>query len=306
MENNNALVKAMMDVEYYPPSELVKMNIDITETQKFPIEKAAGLGVAFQPIAQLVSYAMGGAGQSGLYFVNTAGKTMFKSGGQFIGNLQATNGGVGGGLARMKQVPLDPTMLCMALVSPETTADYLLPIKTERTIGGKLMKGYAPQDTVRIKVQGGGENYVHGGISMQEMVVPVIIYKGMRTGYKKYVEVQNPGLSLISESRKVSNLMFSLDFLQKQPIGDKVQPCNYTLYFTDEVGVPVSDFQTVIADRTSNNASDRVFRVRFTLKQAQYNKNKLYRLVIANDTDAPEEVEFRIDIAFADDFGFDL
>lgn len=111
----NALVKAMMDVEYYPPSELVKMNIDMTETQKFPIEKAAALGVAFQPLTQLVSYAVGGAGQSGLYFVNTAGKTMFQSGGQFIGNLQAANGGVGGGLARMTQVPLDPTMLCMAV-----------------------------------------------------------------------------------------------------------------------------------------------------------------------------------------------
>ena len=193
-----------------------------------------------------------------------------------------------------------------ALTTTDTAADYLLPVKTERTIGGTSMKGYAPQDTVRIKVQGGGENYVHGGISLQEMVVPVIVYKGMRTDYKKYVEVQNPGLSLISESHKVSNLMFSLDFLQKQPVGDKVQPCNYTLHFTNDEGVPVSDFQTVIADRTSANASDRVFRVRFTLKQMQYNKTKLYRLVIANDTDAPEEVEFRIDIAFADDFGFDL
>jgi hypothetical protein len=193
-----------------------------------------------------------------------------------------------------------------ALTATETTANYLLPVKTELTIGGTPMKGYAPQDTVRIKVQGGGENYVHGGISLQEMVVPVIIYKGMRAGYKKYVEVQNPGLSLISESRKVSNLMFSLDFLQKQPVGEKVQPCNYNLYFTNDEGVPVSDFQTIIADRTSNNASDRVFRVRFTLKQMQYNRNKIYRLVIANDTDAPEEVEFRIDIAFADDFGFDL
>jgi uncharacterized protein (TIGR02687 family) len=193
-----------------------------------------------------------------------------------------------------------------ALTATETTANYLLPVKTERTIGCTPMKGYAPQDTVRIKVQGGGENYVHGGISLQEMVVPVIIYKGMRAGYKKYVEVQNPGLSLISESRKVSNLMFSLDFLQKQPVGEKVQPCNYNLYFTNDEGVPVSDFQTIIADRTSNNASDRVFRVRFTLKQMQYNRNKIYRLVIANDTDAPEEVEFRIDIAFADDFGFDL
>lgn len=115
IENKNALVQAMMDVEYYPPSVFVKMNIDMTEMQKFPIEKAAALGVAFQPLTQLVSYAVGGAGQSGLYFVNTAGKTMFQSGGQFIGNLQAANGGVGGGLARMTQVPLDPTMLCMAV-----------------------------------------------------------------------------------------------------------------------------------------------------------------------------------------------
>ncbi|MEX1029996.1 MAG: BREX-1 system phosphatase PglZ type A [Paenibacillaceae bacterium] len=193
-----------------------------------------------------------------------------------------------------------------ALVPPETTADYLLPVRTERELGGIPMKGYAPHDTVRIKVQGGGENYVHGGISLQEMVVPVIVYKGMRSGYKKYVEVQNPRLSLISESRKVSNLMFSLDFLQKQRIGDKVQVCIYSLYFTDDMGVPVSDSQTVIADRTSDNASERVFRVRFTLKQMQFDRNKIYRLVIANDTDVPEEAEFRIDIAFADDFGFDL
>ncbi len=193
-----------------------------------------------------------------------------------------------------------------ALTSTDTTANYLLPVKMGQTIGDAPMKGYAPQDTVRIKVQGGGENYVHGGISLQEMVVPVIVYKGMRAGYKKFVEVQNPGLALISESRKVSNLIFSLDFLQKQPVGEKVQPCNYSLYFTNDEGVPVSDFQTVIADRTSNNASDRVFRVRFTLKQIQYNRNKIYHLIIANDIDAPEEVEFRIDIAFADDFGFDL
>lgn len=53
-----------------------------------------------------------------------------------------------------------------ALTVADTTANYLLPVKTERIIGGTPMKGYAPQDTVRIKLQGGGENYVHGGISL--------------------------------------------------------------------------------------------------------------------------------------------
>jgi uncharacterized protein (TIGR02687 family) len=193
-----------------------------------------------------------------------------------------------------------------ALVVPETKAEYLLPVKTGREIGGVPTKGYTPQETVRIKVRGGGDNYVHGGISLQEMVVPVIIYKGMRSSYKNYVEVTNPGLTLISESRKASNLMFSLDFLQNQPVGKKVQPCNYSVYFTDNEGVTISDKQTVIADRTNVNASERVFRVRFTLKSIAFDRKKIYRLVIANDTDTPEEIEFRIDIAFADDFGFDV
>ena len=123
---------------------------------------------------------------------------------------------------------------------------------------------------------------------------------------KKYVEVSNAELKLLSESRKVSNLLFSLDFFQRQPIGDKVQPCAYSVHMTDDEGVVISDRQTIIADRTSTNASERVFRVRFNLKAGAYNKNKIYRLIIANGTDVPEEIEFHIDIAFADDFGFDL
>ena len=173
-------------------------------------------------------------------------------------------------------------------------------------ISGTPVKGFTPRDTTRIKVTGGGENYVHGGISLQEMLVPVITYKNLRASSKKYVEVSNAELRLLSESRKVSNLLFSLDFFQRQPIGEKIQPCTYSIYMTDDEGKVISDRQSVIADRTSTNASERVFRVRLNLKAGAYDKNKIYRLVIANDTDVPQEVEFHIDIAFADDFGFDL
>ena len=141
---------------------------------------------------------------------------------------------------------------------------------------------------------------------VQEMVVPVIAFKNLRSKSKQYVEVKSAGLKLLSESRKITNLLFSLDFLQEQPVGDKVQPCTYTIYMTDGEGVVVSDRQPVIADRTSANASERVFRVRFNLKAGTYDRKQEYRLVIANGTDVPEEVGFQIDVAFADDFGFDL
>ena len=175
----------------------------------------------------------------------------------------------------------------------------------ERELDGTPIKGYAPQDTIRMKVQGGGENYVHGGISLQELVVPVIAFKNLRMSNKNYVEVKNAELKLLSESRKISNLIFSLEFHQRQPVGDKIQPCTYSIYMTDDEGVVISDRQTVIADKTSDNAADRVFRVRFNLKAGTYDKKKVYRLVIANEIDV-EEIEFHIDIAFADDFGFDL
>jgi len=191
------------------------------------------------------------------------------------------------------------------IVKPDTVADYLLPVNMEH-IGGVPIKGYAPQDTIRIKVPGGGSNFVHGGISLQEMVVPVVVYKGMRTGYKDYVEVKNPGLKLVSESKKVANLMFSLDFMQEEAVGEKIQPCLYTVYFTNEEGADISDRPTVFADRSNESDSDRVFRVRFTMKSNAYDRNKIYRLVITNGKDIPKEIEFRIDIAFADDFGFDL
>ena len=193
-----------------------------------------------------------------------------------------------------------------AIADPAATADYLMPVQLEGEIEGTPVKGYTPQDSTRIKVSGGGENYVHGGVSLQEMVVPVIAFKNLRTTSKKYVEVSKAELKLLSESRKISNLLFSLDFFQRQPIGEKIEPCAYAVYMTDEEGALVSDRQTIIADRTSTNASERVFRVRFNLKAGVYDKNKIYRLIIANDTDMPNEEEFHIDIAFADDFGFDL
>ena len=192
-----------------------------------------------------------------------------------------------------------------ALTSPDTSADFLLSVNLERELDGTPVRGYAPKSSIRMKVPGGGENYVHGGISLQELVVPVIAFKNLRTSNKKYVEVKNAELKLLSESRKISNLIFSLEFHQRQLVGDKVQPCTYSVYMTDDEGIVISDRKTIIADKTSDNAADRVFRVRFNLKAGTYDKKKVYHLVIANDIDV-EEIEFHIDIALADDFGFDL
>lgn len=172
-------------------------------------------------------------------------------------------------------------------------------------VGGTPVQGYAPRDTTRLKISGGGANYVHGGTSLQEMVVPVVMFRNLRASSKHYVETTNAELVLLSETRKISNLIFALDFLQKQPMNEKVRPCQYTVYMTDDAGTIVSDPKIVIADRVNKNASERVFHVSFNLKGGAYGKDSIYHLVIANEMDAPQEIDFTIDIVFADDFGFD-
>ena len=193
-----------------------------------------------------------------------------------------------------------------ALTPDSTECQFLMPVSMGVHIGGVQLKGYTPWDATRIKTTGGGENYVHGGITLQEMCVPVISFRNVRTTSKNYVEVTDAELKLLSESRKISNLLFSLDFFQSQPVEDKIQPCTYTMYFIDDMGTVISDRQTVIAERTSDNASERVFRVRFSLKSIAYDRKKPYRLIISNGNSVPEEIEFNIDVAFADDFGFDF
>lgn len=116
---------------------------------------------------------------------------------------------------------------------------------------GSDLVGLTPMDYIRIKKQGSGMNYVHGGISLQEAVVPVIEFKNMRAGSKNFIDVKKAALQLISQSRKVSNSIFSLDFYQREPISGKTVSATYDIYMADASGKAVSDTKTIIADKTS-------------------------------------------------------
>lgn len=189
--------------------------------------------------------------------------------------------------------------------------DYLLPVKF--LDGNTQYDAFAPRECVRIKKKGSGMNFVHGGISLQEMVVPVIDYKYLRTDSKAYqrnkdkIDTKPVAVSLLSASRKVSNMIFSLNFYQKEPVGDNREAATYLLYFTDESGKQISDTQKIIADKTSDNGQDRIFRCSFNLKSLKYNNTDSYYLVIADESglQLPQREEFQINIAFAvDEFDF--
>lgn len=189
--------------------------------------------------------------------------------------------------------------------------EYLLPVKFVGNEAG--YEAWAPRENVRIKKRGGGLNYVHGGISLQEMVVPVIEYQFLRNSSKTYqknkekYDTKPVTISLISANRKITNLIFSLNFFQKEAVGENREAATYQLYFIDSNGQKISDVQKIIADRTSSNAEERGFRCNFNLRSQKYSNLENYYLIIADETglQLPIKEEFQIDIAFAvDEFNF--
>lgn len=198
-----------------------------------------------------------------------------------------------------------------AIMQKGAQPDYLLPVKF---LGGNTgYDGFAPRESIRIKMNGGGMNFVHGGISLQEMVVPVIEYHYLRNASMEYkrnkqkYDTKPVMLNLLSANRKISNMIFSLNFYQKDAVSNNREVATYQIYFTDENGKRISDVQKIIADKTSDNGAERTFRCQFNLKSLKYSNTATYYLVIADEQglQMPQREPFQIDIAFAvDEFDF--
>lgn len=198
-----------------------------------------------------------------------------------------------------------------AIARQGADAGCLMPVRLMDGSAGLV--AFAPRASMRIKMKGGGLNFVHGGASLQEMVVPVITYQHLRNQSKEYqknrskYDTRPVTVALLSASRKISNMIFSLHFYQTEAVGDNRRAATYLLYFTDEEGKQVSDTQKIIADKTAANNQERTFRCGFNLKQLKYDSTATYYLVIADEQglQMPQREAFKIDIAFAvDEFDF--
>jgi len=163
---------------------------------------------------------------------------------------------------------------------------------------------YYPLGTDLFKAPGSGLNYVHGGCSPQEMIIPVIDVKTEK-GRK---ETRTAQITLISLTSKITNLITSLDFLQTEPVSDMVKETEYRIYFVSDDNEKISNENIYIADKKENDTAKRMFRLRFSFKNKKYDIGRKYYLVAYDNKNDLEILrhEIMMDIAFADDFGFNL
>lgn len=186
-----------------------------------------------------------------------------------------------------------------------TARDFELPGVGRQRLGTILANDderfvYYPK-TANVFKAAGSFNYVHGGSSLQEMVVPLLEVKTTSSrSAAKDVE-----LELFSMSRQITSLTVPLVLRQSQPISATVIPAEFTLYFVDEQGQQISGQQSVNANSRSESIKERMQSVQLVLANRTYDKAKTYRLIIENmNSHEKTEIPFAMDIADFNDFNF--
>lgn len=169
---------------------------------------------------------------------------------------------------------------------------------TLENVSDGAYKVISPYGYDLFKTQGSGLQYVHGGASLQEIIVPVIHLGELRAAGNK--EAVSPvGVRLKSITRKITNRSFTLEFEQYEKVEERKQAITCETYLVDEDGNKVSGEYRFVAASESDDVDARSTKIRFNLMNIEFDRSKRYYLILRNIAKPDEYIEreqFTIDI----------
>lgn len=128
-----------------------------------------------------------------------------------------------------------------------------------------------PKGTKRLKLQGSGARYVHGGATLQEIVVPVIAVTYADSGK---TAVRPVNVTIQQKSPNITTGVLVVDIHQSEPVSDKVQgqELRAGIYLGDEL---LSNEVMLKFNSESSDPSARYVPARMTLRaEADQHNNK--------------------------------
>jgi len=131
-----------------------------------------------------------------------------------------------------------------------------------------------PKSINRLRQQGSGSRYVHGGASLQEVVIPLIKVNKKRSSDISLVEV----VIITSSSSVITSGQISVAFHQTEPVSGKILPRQLRAGIYSQDGTLLSDSHMLNFDLTSENPREREVRKQFVLsrKADEVNNQMVY------------------------------
>jgi hypothetical protein len=120
-----------------------------------------------------------------------------------------------------------------------------------------------PKSINRLRLKGSGSRFVHGGASLQEVVIPVL-----KINKKRHSDVSAVDVDILrGASSVITSGQLAVTLYQSSPVTDKIQPRTLRagIYTDTDESELISDCHDLHFDLTSDNPRERELQVRFVL-----------------------------------------
>lgn len=157
--------------------------------------------------------------------------------------------------------------------------------------------GVFPEKNQRIKSLGSGLQFVHGGISPQEMIVPLIKYRGGINATKS----RKVNVKLKESVGKITSNLSKFGVYQLDPISiqDKVVERNIMIALYTSNGVKVSTEEKIRLNATEEN---KLYNFRLTLSGTH--EKVLLKVIDLDSGDILDSKEYEVNLSIASEFDF--
>ena len=164
-----------------------------------------------------------------------------------------------------------------------------------------------PKSINRLRIKGAGSRFVHGGASMQEVVIPLIKISKKRSNTTSQVDVD-----IIKSTDKITTNMISISFLQKNIATDHTLPRTIKAAIYAEDGERLSDVFDYTFDAKRGTERQREVKHSFQLnhKASDTYKKQRVKLILkqpiknSSQWEVYNEFYYTLNISFTNDFDF--
>lgn len=162
-----------------------------------------------------------------------------------------------------------------------------------------------PKSVNRLRVKGAGSKFVHGGVSLQEVIIPVIKVNKKRQDTNEQVTVD-----VINNTDKVTTNLLAVSFIQNEAVGKSVIGKTIKAVIVAEDGTEISDTFTYTFNSEEENPRQREVKHRFLLTALASSKYKNQRVKLllqepmerSNKWKVYKEYYYTLNISFTSDF----
>lgn len=165
-----------------------------------------------------------------------------------------------------------------------------------------------PKSINRLRVKGAGSRFIHGGASLQEVVIPLLTVNKLRQDSTSQVEID-----IIQSSDRITTNILSVSFIQQDLVTATTLPRSIRAAIYAEDGELLSDYFNFNFDIEEGSERQREVKHRFQLlsKASGKYKNQRVKLVIEEPVDNSSKWKeykhfmYTLNISFMNDFDND-